>query len=142
MKFLLKLSVIKSSTSFSYYAIVNNHQTPLHPASLTIYVVTNDAKLFNHQHHSLLPYKTVTQNSLQHRIPIQAQIILNHPIRHLLRHLSLRHLMFRQILRRELGPVDGRREAISLAAGAHVQLLHAVDEGLVDVFLPVNQISV
>lgn len=44
--------------------------------------------------------------SLQHRIPIQTQIILDHAIRHLPRHLSLGHLAGRQLLQGKPTAID------------------------------------
>ena len=72
---------------------------------------------------------------LEHWIAIEGQIILYHAVGDLPRHLALGHFMLWQILSGEAGTVDGGGEGVTDVAGAHVELLHAVDEGLVDLMV-------
>jgi hypothetical protein len=58
------------------------------------------------------PTTSLEVNLLQHRIPIQTQIILNHAIRNLLRHLALGHLMLRQIFSRKPASIDSAGELV------------------------------
>ena len=115
-------------------------------------VVTNEAKLQKRQlahilsiavssssssaSPSLNPFSQNAEiNLLQHRVSIQAQIILDHSIRNLLWHLSFRHLMLRQILSRESTAIDRRGELIFVGGIGDCQFLEAFNEGLGD--LPV-----
>jgi len=69
---------------------------------------------------------------LEHWISIEGQIILNHSVRNLLWHLVLGHLMLGQILCCETGAVDSGGVGVSIGGSAHVELLQAINERLVD----------
>jgi hypothetical protein len=72
---------------------------------------------------------------LEHWVAVEGQIILDHAVGDLLGHLALGHFMLWQIFSGEAGAVDGGGEGVIDAAAAQVDLLHAVDEGLVDLMV-------
>jgi hypothetical protein len=72
---------------------------------------------------------------LEHGVAVERQIVLDHAVRNLPGHLALGHLMLWQILSSEAGAVDGGGEGVTVGAGAHVELLHALDKGLIDLMV-------
>ena len=82
------------------------------------------------------------ENILQHWITIQAQIILNHAVSNFLGHLILRHLVLGEILGGESTAIDGGGEGISQSAVVDFQLLHALDERLVDLMILLDGVEV
>jgi hypothetical protein len=72
---------------------------------------------------------------LEHWIAVEGQIILDHAVGNLLWHLGLGHLMLWQILSCEAGAVDGGGEGVIDGAASQVELLQALDKGLVDLMV-------
>ena len=69
---------------------------------------------------------------LEHWVAVERQIVLDHAVSNLLGHLALGHLMLRQILGCEAGAIDGSGEGVIGGAGAQVELVQTLDQGLVD----------
>ena len=82
------------------------------------------------------------QSILQHRVTVQAQIILNHAVSHLLGHLVLRHLMFREVLSSEFAAIDRGGESVGHRFVVNRKLLHAGNEWLVDLMVFLDGIEV
>ena len=108
MKFFENASVMRSSASFSCKVL--SQKSSLLPLKRTMYVVTNDAKLENTV--SLRAGGRERLFSLEHRVTIQAQLVLDHSVCNLLGHLFLWHLVGGQILGSEAGAVDRGGELI------------------------------
>ena len=78
------------------------------------------------------------ENLLQHRVAVETELVLDHAVGHLTRHLSLRHLVLWKICRGEFGAIDTSSELIFAGQLFEVELLETWNDLLVEVLLRCN----